>query len=174
MIADGSGVMEVNTAGPSRPQRSSPPLTSEQTNDEEVDEEHLPQIPPVASPAAPRILLTTSPAATKATYQFIDELRGIFPGGTSYKRPKGRGYEVGRVARWAAKRGFTAMLVVNEDHKMPSEPDGSQGTSWFGLMSRRCYADAAAGWSNGIFQALDDRSQPPNICELFKYLVELH
>jgi ribosome production factor 1 len=69
----------------------------------------------------PRILLTTSPGPSKPTYQFCDDLKSIFPGGEFFKRPKGRGFELGRVARWAAKRGYNAMVVVNEDHKKPSE-----------------------------------------------------
>lgn len=68
----------------------------------------------------PRILLTTSPHATQATHAFMGELRSVLPGGEVYKRLKGRGFEVGRIARWAAKREFKAMVIVNEDHKTPN------------------------------------------------------
>lgn len=73
----------------------------------------------------PRILLTTSPHATQATHAFMGELRSVLPGGEVYKRLKGRGFEVGRIARWAAKREFKAMVIVNEDHKTPSESSQS-------------------------------------------------
>jgi ribosome production factor 1 len=69
----------------------------------------------------PRIMITTSPSPCKDTYAFCDDLRGIFPGGEFFKRPKGKGFEIGRVARWAAKRGFNAVCVVNEDHKIASK-----------------------------------------------------
>jgi len=68
----------------------------------------------------PRILLTTSPHATQTTHAFMRELRSVLPGGEVYKRLKGRGFEVGRIARWAAKREFKAMVIVNEDHKAPN------------------------------------------------------
>lgn len=38
----------------------------------------------------PRILLTTSAKATRDTYTFAEELRGIFPGGEFFKRPAGK------------------------------------------------------------------------------------
>lgn len=91
----------------------------EEEAEEEDAEEQEEQAPVMTGP--PRILLTTSPGPTKATYQFCDELKNVFPGGEFFKRPKGRGFELGRVARWAAKRGFHACIVVNEDHKKPSE-----------------------------------------------------
>ena len=81
------------------------------------DEEHQDTTPA----APPRILLTTSPAPCKETYQFCDDLKNVFPGGDFFKRPKGRGFELGRVARWAAKRAYGAVIIVNEDHKKPSE-----------------------------------------------------
>lgn len=91
----------------------------EEEAEEEEAEEQDEQAPVMTGP--PRILLTTSPGPTKATYQFCDELKNVFPGGEFFKRPKGRGFELGRVARWAAKRGYHACIVVNEDHKKPSE-----------------------------------------------------
>lgn len=87
-------------------------------DEENVDEKT--QIPPQYA-APPRILLTTSPSPTKATYEFLAELRSVFPGAEVRKRLKGKGYEMGRIARWAAKREYAAMVVVNEDHKRPSE-----------------------------------------------------
>lgn len=109
----------------------------ENENDEaEADTATPPTQPTVA---VPRILLTTSPSATRATYGFLQELESVFPGSESYKRLKGRGFELGRIARWAAKRDFQAMIIVNEDHKKPNAitvinlPNGP--TAYFKLTS---------------------------------------
>ena len=69
----------------------------------------------------PKILITTSPKATKATYNFCDELVGVFPGAEFIRRKKGKGFEMGRIAGWAAGRGYKHLLVVNEDMKKPGE-----------------------------------------------------
>jgi len=71
--------------------------------------------------APPKIMITTSPSPCKLTYQFCDELKNVFPGGEFFKRPRGKGFELGRLARWGIKRGFGAVIVVNEDHKAPSK-----------------------------------------------------
>ncbi|KAJ7498542.1 anticodon-binding protein [Mycena latifolia] len=87
----------------------------------------------------PKILITTSPKATKATYDFCDELVGVFPGAEFIRRQKGKGFEVGRIAGWAAGRGYKHMCVVNEDSKKPNAitlihlPDGP--TAYFKLTS---------------------------------------
>lgn len=119
-------------AGPSRPRASAAatvmdeaeeddgenPEDGGEADEEEVDEDGKEQAPAYAPP--PRILITTSPSPSKETYEFCDDLKGVFPGGEFFKRPKGKGFEMGRVARWAAKRGYGAMIVVNEDHKRAS------------------------------------------------------
>ncbi|KAJ7273427.1 anticodon-binding protein [Mycena rebaudengoi] len=87
----------------------------------------------------PKILITTSPKATKATYDFCDELVGVFPGAEFIRRKKGKGFELGRIAGWAAGRGFKHMCVVNEDTKKPNAitlihlPNGP--TAYFKLTS---------------------------------------
>jgi ribosome production factor 1 len=68
----------------------------------------------------PKILITTSPQASKVTYDFCDELLGVFPGAEFRRRKKGKGFELGRIAGWAADRGYKHMCVVNEDMKKPS------------------------------------------------------
>ena len=73
------------------------------------------------SSVPPKVLITTSPKATRVTYEFCDELVGVFPGAEFHKRPKSRGFEIGRIASWAAGRGFGNLVVVNEDVKKPSE-----------------------------------------------------
>jgi len=68
----------------------------------------------------PKILITTSFKASKATYDFCDELVGVFPGAEFRQRKKGKGFEMGRIAGWAADRGYKHLCVVNEDMKKPS------------------------------------------------------
>ncbi|KAI0047126.1 Brix-domain-containing protein [Auriscalpium vulgare] len=91
-------------------------------------------------PSAPqKVLITTSSKATRITYEFCDELVGVFPGAEFHKRPKSRGFEMGRIASWAAGRGYTNMIVVNENHKAPNAitmvhlPNGP--TAYFKLTS---------------------------------------
>lgn len=69
---------------------------------------------------SPKVLITTSPKASKSTYDFCDELVGVFPGAEYIRRKKGKGFEIGRIAGWAAGRGYKHLLVVNEDMKKPS------------------------------------------------------
>jgi ribosome production factor 1 len=88
----------------------------EEEEEEEAGEEEE-QVPI----APPKIMITTSPSPCKLTYQFCDELKNVFPGGEFFKRPRGKGFELGRLARWGIKRGFGAVIVVNEDHKAPSK-----------------------------------------------------
>ncbi|EKM81789.1 hypothetical protein AGABI1DRAFT_118863 [Agaricus bisporus var. burnettii JB137-S8] len=68
----------------------------------------------------PKILITTSPKASKATYNFCDELVGVFPGAEFIRRKKGKGFEIGWIAAWTANRGYKHLCVVNEDHKKPN------------------------------------------------------
>ncbi|EIW79253.1 Brix-domain-containing protein [Coniophora puteana RWD-64-598 SS2] len=68
----------------------------------------------------PKVLITTSPKVSKGTHEFCDELVGIFPGAEYIRRKKGKGFEVGRIAGWAAGRGYKHMVVVNEDMKKPN------------------------------------------------------
>ncbi|KAG8220939.1 anticodon-binding protein [Butyriboletus roseoflavus] len=68
----------------------------------------------------PKVLITTSPKASKSTYDFCDELVGVFPGAEYIRRKKGKGFEIGRIAGWAAGRGYKHLLVVNEDMKRPN------------------------------------------------------
>ncbi|KAJ4473639.1 anticodon-binding protein [Lentinula aciculospora] len=87
----------------------------------------------------PKVLITTSPKASKATYEFCDEIVGVFPGAEFIRRKKGKGFEIGRIAGWAAGRGYKHMVVVNEDMKKPNAitlihlPNGP--TAYFKLTS---------------------------------------
>lgn len=87
----------------------------------------------------PKILITTSPKASTSTYDFCDELVGVFPGAEFIRRKKGKGFELGRIAGWAADRGYKHLCVVNEDMKKPNAitlvhlPNGP--TAYFKLTS---------------------------------------
>ncbi|KAF8677426.1 Brix protein [Rhizoctonia solani] len=88
---------------------------------------------------APKVLITTSQKATKASFQFCEELVSVFPGAEFVRRKRGHGFEMGRIAGWAANRGYGAMIVVNEDTKKPNAmtivhlPEGP--TAYFRLTS---------------------------------------
>jgi ribosome production factor 1 len=69
----------------------------------------------------PKILITTSPKAKKLTHDFCDELVGIFPGAEFFRRKKGKDFDLGKIAGWAAGRGYQHICVVNENTKKPSE-----------------------------------------------------
>ncbi|THH02645.1 hypothetical protein EW026_g210 [Hermanssonia centrifuga] len=87
----------------------------------------------------PKVLITTSQKATRVTYEFCEELVGIFPGAELIRRKKGKGSEMGKIAGWAAGRQYSHMMVVNEDMKKPNAitliylPDGP--TAYFKLTS---------------------------------------
>ncbi|KAG9002217.1 hypothetical protein FRB90_011421 [Tulasnella sp. 427] len=72
----------------------------------------------------PRVLITTSPFASAPTWAFCDELVGVFPGAEFFKRRKksfrSNPPPLGTVAGWAVKRGYSSMIVVNEDHHKPN------------------------------------------------------
>lgn len=44
----------------------------------------------------------------------------MFPGGEYRPRAKAKGASLGKIAGWARKRGYNAMLVIGEDHKAPT------------------------------------------------------
>ena len=70
---------------------------------------------------ASKALITTSMSASKPTYDFCDELVNIIPGSEFIRRKKGKGFEMGRIASWAAGREYGTLIVINEDMKRPSE-----------------------------------------------------
>jgi ribosome production factor 1 len=68
-------------------------------------------------PLPPKVLITTSSKATKVAFDFCEELVGVVPGSEFIRRKKSKGFEIGRIAGWASGRGYTSMMVVNEDRK---------------------------------------------------------
>jgi ribosome production factor 1 len=103
------------------PSKSNHPQQEEELAHDLANDPFASYFSTVEDPAVPpKILITTSPQASKATYDFCDELLGVFPGADFRKRKKGKGFEVGQIAGWAADRGYKHMCVVNEDMKKPS------------------------------------------------------
>ncbi|KAG6890019.1 hypothetical protein C0992_003364 [Termitomyces sp. T32_za158] len=96
-----------NQAGPSSSQDGLDETTADIENDPFASyftSKDDPSIPP-------KILVTTSAKASKSTYEFCDELVGVFPGAEFIRRKKGKGFEMGRIAGWAAGRNYKHMLV---------------------------------------------------------------
>lgn len=109
---------------------SSPPPEQQKQQDEQPTDENAADIAsdPFASyfsgaadpTVPPKVLVSTSQKATRTTYEFCEEIVTIFPGAELIRRPKGKGFEMGRVAGWAAGRNYSHLIVVNEDMKKPS------------------------------------------------------
>ncbi|KAK2556669.1 Ribosome production factor 1 [Acropora cervicornis] len=82
-------------------------------NDEETDE----LAPYFRREFTPKVLITSSVNVKAKTLQFVEELHRIIPNSEIFVR---RGYDLKKIIPEAAKRGFTALIVVNEDRKVPS------------------------------------------------------
>lgn len=115
----------------------------------------------------PKVLVTTSFKASKATYEFCDELVGVFPGAEFRRRKKGKGFEMGRIAAWAADRGYKHMMVVNEDMKKPSAciPFTIFGgrLNVMAPFCRRLDRDLPAQWPDGILQTHFNRANETDL-----------
>lgn len=111
---------------------------------------HPPEDTDLSNP--PKLLITTSMKATKTTYDFCDELVGVFPDAQFIRRKKGKGFEMGRIAGWAAGRGYAALLVVNEDRKQPSTSYLHFRLVIVDVVICRCHNfGALAEWTDGVF-----------------------
>ncbi|GAA6002660.1 hypothetical protein JCM10207_007614 [Rhodosporidiobolus poonsookiae] len=114
--------------------RPAPVTVNEETGDVHVDMGTLSNLFPTAAapeastsglpPAEPKMLITTSPGKPPAPYtrQFLDDLQALLGGKKKAdvvprRSPK---FELGKVARWARKRGYGAIAVVGEDHAKPT------------------------------------------------------
>ncbi|TNY21657.1 anticodon-binding protein [Rhodotorula diobovata] len=114
--------------------RPAPVTVDDQTGDVNVDMGSLSNLFPMAPPPQPtpsgflppdaKVLITTSPGKPPApfTKQFLDDLQALLGGKkradvVPRRSPK---FELGRVARWARKRGYGAIMVVGEDHAKPT------------------------------------------------------
>jgi len=115
----------------------------------------------------PKVLITTSPQASKATYDFCDELLGVFPGAEFRRRTKGKGFELGRIAGWAADRGYKHMCVVNEDMKKPSAHLHVVWTCRLTHLVRCHYTNLSPRWPFCLLQVDIHRTYETNICMTF-------
>ncbi|GAA5888786.1 hypothetical protein JCM6882_002854 [Rhodosporidiobolus microsporus] len=115
--------------------RPAPVTVNEETGDVHVDMGTLsnlfpsaPQPEPSAAglppPPEPKILITTSPGKPPSLYvkAFLEDFQALLGGKTRAdvvprRSPK---FELGKVARWARKRGYGAIAVVGEDHAKPT------------------------------------------------------
>lgn len=64
--------------------------------------------------ARPKILITTSPHATKVAYDFIRDLLHLIPNSFFYARKK---FRIKRIVDAAIEKGFTYVMIVHQDHK---------------------------------------------------------
>ncbi|KAH7107834.1 Brix-domain-containing protein [Auriculariales sp. MPI-PUGE-AT-0066] len=116
------------------PQPSTSQLPQDDRDEDDEDEEE----PIILSTT--KVLITTSPKVTKSTHELCEELAAIFPDSEYVRRlRKGRAFSIGNIAQWASNRSYTALLVVNEDRKVPNAvtlvqlPNGP--TAYFKLTS---------------------------------------
>jgi len=52
----------------------------------------------------PKVLIKTWSKATNVTHDFCEELKDVIPRAGPARRKEGRGFEIGRITRWAADR----------------------------------------------------------------------
>jgi hypothetical protein len=62
----------------------------------------------------PKIIITSCYAPTKVMYEFIRDLLFVFPNSFYYKRMK---FSIKQITEAAKKRGYTDLLIINEDKK---------------------------------------------------------
>ncbi|VDN49599.1 unnamed protein product [Gongylonema pulchrum] len=65
----------------------------------------------------PKVLITTSPAAKVNTFKFCYELQKCIPNAGVYTR---KGVPLKKVVKQAKASGYTDLIVVHEDRKIPS------------------------------------------------------
>jgi ribosome production factor 1 len=63
----------------------------------------------------PKILVTTNKFASKLGFEFAQEIASIFPTAEFVKRKKN--YQVKHIVEFSTNRGFTDVLIINEDKK---------------------------------------------------------
>ncbi|GAA5989079.1 hypothetical protein JCM11641_002297 [Rhodosporidiobolus odoratus] len=112
--------------------RPAPVTVNEETGDVHVDMGTLSNLFPAAPEPVegapprtePKVLITTSPGKPPSlfTKAFLEDFQALLGGKSRAdvvprRSPK---FELGRVARWARKRGYGAIAVVGEDHQKPS------------------------------------------------------
>lgn len=72
----------------------------------------------------PKIIITTSYDPSKYLYEFIKELLVVFPNSFFYHRKQ---FPIKTIVDQASAKGFTDLIVINEDRKFKSKYDGFNG-----------------------------------------------
>jgi len=62
----------------------------------------------------PKVLITTGLKPSQISFDFVQDMLPLLPHATYCKR---RTYELARITDYSASRGFSAVLVVKDDHK---------------------------------------------------------
>jgi ribosome production factor 1 len=84
---------------------------SDDDDDEEIEEEE--------ENIDPKILITTNDMTISfKTYKFCRELARVLPNGHYFYR---KNIRLGKIIPEAIKREYSALITVNEDHKVPSK-----------------------------------------------------
>ena len=63
------------------------------------------------------MLITTSKRPSKSVYKFASELIDVFPNSQFIKR--GSQFSIKQIVKSCTNRGYTDVMVVNEDKKVP-------------------------------------------------------
>lgn len=66
----------------------------------------------------PKLMVTTRIRPSKGVYPLLAELLRMVPNAYYYKRGT---YELKKISRYAASKGFTHLVVVNEKRKRPNQ-----------------------------------------------------
>ncbi|CAG8547739.1 7208_t:CDS:2 [Paraglomus brasilianum] len=65
---------------------------------------------------SPKLLITTSKVASKASYELATELVDVFPNSQYVRR--GKKFSITQIIEFCTNRGYTDVMVINEDRKV--------------------------------------------------------
>merc|ERR1712216_523228 len=92
--------------------------TMVEPDDEEVEaDEQFDEFADYFSGAPPKVMITSNKPPSVFLHGFIADLKAVIPNSAYYKRGT---FELKRVCVMAAERGFTDLLVINENKKTPN------------------------------------------------------
>jgi len=86
-----------------------------EADDEEIEaDQQVDEFASYFSGATPKIMITTNKAPSVHLHTFIADLMAVFPNSAYYKRGT---FELKKICAMASERGFTDMMVINENKK---------------------------------------------------------
>ncbi|GIL60265.1 hypothetical protein Vafri_14895 [Volvox africanus] len=91
--------------------------TDEEVMADENDDEFAAHF---ANARPPKVLITTSYKPSKIMYTFLSEMLELLPCAEYYKR---NGFPLKKIVKFAANRGYTDLMVFNEDRKQAGRRD---------------------------------------------------